>query len=111
MRILTCYGIFFVLLAADAPRGLGAQQHKGQETVFKISAMLIWMWYCVKRLALGLLRGWAGALAPRPALLRDWLTPSAACTPSARKWVASLWPAPICLPALFLPVPAPAATR
>ncbi len=104
------YGIFLALLVRLF-RQLMAQQREGQET-FLIQAMLIWIWYCVKRAALRLARYLAGGFFVQPKVLRGLQAPR-----SARSWPVWRWTDKVplcgclCLPALFLPVPVSCAGR
>lgn len=88
-----------------------AQQREGQET-FLIQAMLIWIWYCVKRAALRLARYLVGAFFAQPKVLRGLHAPRSAQSWPVRRWANE---APLggclCLPALFLPVPVSRAGR
>ena len=74
--------------------------------------MLIWIWICVKQLALRLVQGVAGALLPaRTSLRRLQASLGAHWLPAQAAAMAILPPAAVCLPALFLPVPALRAGR
>lgn len=87
------------------------QQREGQET-FLIQAMLIWIWYCVKRAALRLARYLVGGFFAQPKLVRGLHAPCSAQSWPVRRWADK---APLCgslcLPALFLPVPVSRAGR
>ena len=80
--------------------------------LFTLRAMLIWIWFCVKQLALRLVQGVAGALRPqRAGLRRLQVQLGAHWLPAQAVGAAKLPPAAVCLPALFLPAPASLAGR